>query len=42
MLITGACPTDGGCGWRASCVNETCVCPTGYTLHNNKRDCSKS
>lgn len=32
--------TSVHCGWKAQCVNSSCVCKlSGFHLHSNKRDC---
>ncbi|CAC5413285.1 unnamed protein product [Mytilus coruscus] len=30
---------NGDCGWKASCVNNSCECPVNYTLYSNQYDC---
>ena len=36
-IIVGSCEVD--CGWKSDCINNTCTCSAGYTLHTNGRDC---
>ncbi|XP_011454463.3 uncharacterized protein [Magallana gigas] len=35
----GLCPTDISCGWKSQCLNGSCQCSPGYTLHSNQQDC---
>ncbi|XP_063444335.1 uncharacterized protein LOC134724910 isoform X2 [Mytilus trossulus] len=33
---------NGDCGWKASCVNNSCECPVNYTIYSNQYDCVQS
>lgn len=38
--VCEACPC---LGYKSDCINQTaCVCPDGYTLHGNGRDCKEN
>lgn len=40
LISSSTC--DGDCGWKADCINSTCICETGYVLHSNGRDCKNA
>nr|XP_022314184.1 uncharacterized protein LOC111118831 isoform X1 [Crassostrea virginica]XP_022314185.1 uncharacterized protein LOC111118831 isoform X1 [Crassostrea virginica] len=39
QFCSGQCPSEVSCGWKSQCVNGSCQCSQGYTLHSNLQDC---
>ena len=39
---SSVCDSSELCGWNSDCLDNKCVCKSGYSLASNKRDCIDS